>query len=99
LTEVRVEKKPIRKDGNNAFFDTGASYSFIPKREFDSFIKEITAAGKKCKLMSWGVYYCDCKYIDDEGWPVLNIEIGQASQRIWIYQKGEDYLMYSPNYK
>jgi hypothetical protein len=53
--------------------------------EFDAFLKQIKDAGKKCKLMSWGVHYCECNYIDDLGWPILRIEIGQAAERQWIY--------------
>jgi len=85
LAEVRIGKSRIAKDGKSAFSDSGASYSFIPKKEFDSFIFEVKNAGKKCQLMSWGVYYCECKYIDDAGWPTINIEIGNNDQRTWIY--------------
>ena len=49
--------------------------------------------------MDWGVHYCKCDYIDDAGWPVLNLQVGTASNKHWLYLRGSDYLMYSPNYE
>ena len=49
--------------------------------------------------MDWGVHYCKCDYTDDAGWPVLNLQVGTASNKHWLYLMGSDYLMYSPNYE
>lgn len=100
LHGVEIGGAKVKKAGINAFFDSGASQVSAPLAEFETLLAKIKEAGKVCKFDElYRNWYCDCNYLDDEGWPEIKLTLGERTKTTEVYLLGADYLMYSAFWK
>ena len=57
-------------------FDSGSSLSYIPKKSYEIFLKEIKK-NHVCKISKENkLWECECKGIDDETFPKMAVNVG-----------------------
>ena len=75
-------------------FDSGSSLSYIPKKAYEIFVKELKK-NHVCRLRKDdGMYECQCKGIDDDTFPKLSVNVGSDNVRHWFYMEGMDYMLF-----
>jgi len=75
-------------------FDSGSSLSYIPKKSYEIFIKELKK-NHFCKIRKDDeMYECKCNGINDDTFPKLSVNVGSDYVQHWFYMKGTDYMIY-----
>ena len=78
------------------FFDSGASYNWVPDKSFRQ-IYDVISSKNKCNGVDSDIITCEWISNLDKSFPTIRINIGSWTKQHWFELQSKQYLWRSPN--